>query len=193
MTKIVAGLLLAAGQSSRFGSNKLIHPVPGGNTPMVLQAAQNLLSALPNSFAVIRPDDDEVRSLLTTVDIGIIENPDADAGMSSSICCGVQKLVSGNNTIGCMVALADMPYIQPTIYTQVSASISSGKLICAPEYRSKRGHPVGFSHSLYSELLMLKKDVGAKSLINKYRDRLHLVSVDTDSILRDIDSPNDLP
>jgi molybdenum cofactor cytidylyltransferase len=193
MYKDIIGILLAAGKSTRFGSNKLLHLLPEHQTPVAAQSARNLLGVLPNSVAVVRDDDQQLKSLLSETGIRLIENPRTDLGMSSSICCGIE---SANqllpNTTGWVLALADMPYIPAVIIKKVADAIIQGALIAAPEYKNQRGHPVGFSCQLLDELLTLTGDVGARSLIDKYSDQLYTFATHDEVVLRDIDRPQDL-
>jgi molybdenum cofactor cytidylyltransferase len=53
---MITGILLAAGNASRFGSNKLLHLLPDG-TPIAMAAARNLKAAIPSSLAIVRPQD----------------------------------------------------------------------------------------------------------------------------------------
>lgn len=190
MNDTIGGILLAAGQSTRFGGHKLIQPLPGSRVCVVVQAAQTLLQVLPNSVAVVREDDEHLKTLLRATGIGLVENPHADSGMSSSIRCGIEVL--SQEPKGWVIALADMPYVPAAVIRQVADAIQQGVLICAPQFNERRGHPVGFSVQLKNELLHLQGDSGAKSVIEKHRDTLSLIDVASDAILRDIDYPADL-
>lgn len=197
MTNSIIGILLAAGQSSRFGSNKLLHTLPDTGLPIAMQAANNLLQAIPNSIAVVRPEDLELKSLLSDTNIQIIENRDANLGMSSSIRCAIsadteQQGERNEDPAGYIIALADMPYIPTEVYQNVAKELLAGAMICAPQYHGERGHPVGFSIELKNELLSLSGDTGAKSIIDKYSDQLKLVASIGKEILKDIDYLNDV-
>ena len=185
----IAGILLAAGQSTRFGSNKLLHRLSDIQVPMAVQAAINLLDILPHSIAVVRQNDDELKSLLSATGIKLVENPHADLGMSSSIRCGIESLSQKRK--GWIIALADMPYIPPIVIQQVADAIRKGALICAPQFNKQRGHPVGFSCQLKDELLNLQGDSGAKPVIDKHYRQLQLIDVSSNVVLRDIDYPTD--
>ena len=193
MTGTIVGILLAAGQSTRFGDNKLLHPLTDSRTPIAAQSANHLLRALPDSIAVVREDDLRLKLLLIESGIHIIENPHAKLGMGSSIRWGIE---AANNLFpdsrGWVIALADMPYITADIIKQVADAIQAGKLLAAPQYQQQRGHPVGFSHQLYDELLLLHGDSGAKSLLNKYSSQLYTFETSSNVILYDVDRPADL-
>ena len=111
----VVGILLAAGRGSRFGGDKLIAPLsssaPGApaGTPLGVAAARNLVAALPDSIAVVRPGDVGLSRLLGATGIRVVECPDADAGMGASLACGACAAADAD---GWVVALADMPWIE---------------------------------------------------------------------------------
>lgn len=194
MENRITGILLAAGESARFGSNKLLHSLPDSDTPIAIQAANNLLEVLPHSVAVVKPNDKELISLLSQTGVTIVENPDTHLGMSSSIRCAINAIESGQvaDTRGYIIALADMPYIPQETYKQVLNGLANSALICAPQYNKKRGHPVGFSSKLKHELLKLEGDVGAKAVIDKHINDLQIIESSSDKILRDIDKPEDI-
>ena len=189
MSREPVGILLAAGRSSRFGSHKLTHKLPGTQTPIAVQAASHLLAAVPNSVAVVRDGDQQLIELLSETGIDIATNNHADLGISRSLCCGIS---TRSEAFAWVVALADMPFVPPRIIEQVSRALKKGALLAAPEYNGQRGHPVGFSHKLMKELLQLQGDVGAKTIVDKHRNDLQLIQVTDKAILRDIDKTGDL-
>lgn len=193
MYKNVVGILLAAGASKRFGSQKLLQSLPDSQIPIAAQSTRNLLEVLPNSIAVIRENDPELESLLVATGIQVMKNPDAELGMSTSIRCAIQShTISHSDTQGWIIALADMPYIPPYIIKQIADALLQGARIAAPEYKNQRGHPVGFSCDLTDELLNLQGDIGAKLIIEKHRSQMQLIETLENGIFRDIDHISDL-
>lgn len=182
------GILLAAGQSRRFGSDKLLQPLPDG-TPLALAAAANLRTALPDTVAVVARADSAVAGLLHTAGIPVVVNPGAEAGMGTSIACGVR---ARDSAAGWVIALADMPFIRPETIAAVAAALVDEQVIGAPLYADKRGHPVGFGAAYREALLGLDGDVGARGIVQAHADRLCLVPTDDAGVLRDIDRPADL-
>jgi len=190
MNDLPVGILLAAGQSTRFGSHKLLYPLPDSNIPIALQAAQTLIKVLPHSVAVVRKDDHALKTLLSYTGIEVVENPQPNSGISSSIRCGINALQP--NSTGWVIALADMPYIPDTIIWQVANAVRQGELICAPLYNNQRGHPVGFSVKMTEKLLDLQGDQGANQLINEHGRQLKVLNVNDKSVLQDVDQLSDL-
>lgn len=177
------GILLAAGSGRRFGSHKLLHPLPD-DQPLGIASARNLIQALPNSVAVIRPNDVELKSELLAFGYEVIENPDHEEGMGSSLAC-VLKVDSHSQ--GWVIALADMPWIQQSTIQTIANKIEQGASIVAPIYQQRRGHPVGFSSKWKTALSNLGGDQGARNLIREHADALELVSVDDSGVVNDID------
>jgi molybdenum cofactor cytidylyltransferase len=182
------GILLAAGSSGRFGSDKLLHPLEGG-VPMAVLAARQLLRALPNSVAVVRPDDEELKTRLAVEGIGIIVNPNADAGMGVSLACGVRATA---HATGWVIALADMPWIGADTVRGVVRLLRAGAAIAAPVHDGRRGHPVGFSHVFRDELAALTGDEGARGLLVRHAPLVQFFEVNDPGCVLDIDHPTDL-
>jgi molybdenum cofactor cytidylyltransferase len=178
------GLLLAAGQSTRFGGNKLLHPLDDG-TPMVLASARHLHTVLADTIAVVDQADSQVARLLALEGLRVVGNPRTREGVGTSIACGVAASQSAS---GWVIALGDMPYILPAVVQAVVARLAGGAGIVAPVYRGQRGHPVGFSVRYAPALMHLHADEGARSVIAAHRDALELIEVDDRGVLVDIDT-----
>ena len=97
------------------------------------------------------------------------------------------------NTSGYIIALADMPFIHPDSIRAVAAALQGGATLVAPAYRGQRGHPVGLAASYRDELLALQGDAGARDIIKRDAALMQLIEVDDPGVLRDIDTPADLP
>ena len=184
----VRGILLAAGGARRFGSPKLLQPL-AGDVPIAVQATRRLLRALPESIAVIRPEDEALRTLLAAEGIGIISNRRAEEGVGTSLACGVNATPDAG---GWVIALADMPFIREKTIAAVARAIEEGAAIAAPVFAGQRGHPVGFARRFFAELATLSGDHGARHIIDRYKERVALLAVDDPHIHRDVDTLSDL-
>jgi molybdenum cofactor cytidylyltransferase len=182
------GVLLAAGTSSRFGSDKLLHPLADG-TPIVLRSARTLLAALPRSVAVVRDRDGAVAQMLERAGLGIVECRAQPPGMGASIACGVSAT---RDAAGWVIALADMPFVAPAAVEAVVAALRSGAALAAPWCRGRRGHPVGFAAGFGSALAGLAGDSGARSILEQHATEVVRLPWDDDGVLRDIDVRADL-
>jgi molybdenum cofactor cytidylyltransferase len=186
---VINGVLLAAGRASRYGTDKLLVPLADG-VPMAVAALRGLLPVVHRVFAVVRPGCGRLAGLLMKEGALVTVFPGADRGMGASLAWGVGVLPE--HTEGILVALADMPYVLPDSYRQVACALHGGALVAAPSYHGERGHPVGFSMRLRTELEALTGDEGARRLITRHRQALVRVDVDDPGVLRDIDRPADL-
>jgi molybdenum cofactor cytidylyltransferase len=93
---------------------------------------------------------------------------------------------------GWVVALGDMPNIDPRTIALIADKLRDGALIAAPCYRGARGHPVGFSALLRDELSALSGDAGARDVLRAHKDQVVLIECDDPGVLADIDTPADL-
>ena len=183
-----AGILLAAGQGQRFGSNKLLHPLANG-VPLAVHAARTLQAVLPDTLVVVNAADQETIKLFENEGLQIVLNDQARRGMGTSIACGVRASVRSERWV---IALADMPCISEETIRSVAAGIHYGNSICAPRYENQRGHPVGFGKAYADELIGLMTDEGARHIIAANRQHLVLVDTQDRGVIADIDHLHDL-
>ena len=193
VTPRIAGILLAAGAGSRFGGGaytgggKLLHPLEG--VPIGVRAARNMLAADLSVMAVVRPGSDELRRLLETEGCTVTVCSNAADGMGVSL---AHAIAHAQDAAGWVVALADMPRIQPHTIRQIAEAVQQGAVIAAPGYRGQRGHPVGFSANLRAALLAVSGDEGARALIMQHRGQMQMIACDDPGVVYDIDRPSDL-
>lgn len=159
------GILLAAGKGMRFDpsglQNKLMQPLKNGKT-VIEAAANNLLNALPVVLAVVRPGADELAKQLQDIGCKVTVCLTAEQGMAASL---VHALLHTQAAAGWVIALADMPYVQPTTIAALLTAIEGGAAIAVPVHQGRRGNPVAFSRLYLQDLLTLRGDKGARSLM----------------------------
>lgn len=185
----IVGLLLAAGQGRRFGGDKLLHPLPDG-MPIAVAAARQLREACPRGIAVLRPEQRELAGLLQTAGLETVFCAAAVDGMGHSLAAAV---AASMDAAGWVVALADMPFVQPDTLRRVVAAISGGAALVAPVCAGRRGHPVGFAARWRDELLSLVGDEGARAILVAHKAELLAIETDDAGCLRDVDTRADLP
>lgn len=184
----VVGLLLAAGSATRFGSDKLLHPLPHG-VAIAVQAAKNLRAVLPRVVAVLRPGAEEPARLLAAAGCETVFCPQAAQGIGASLSCAVRAAADAD---GWLIALADMPFVRPSTIAAVREALERGAPIAAPYYRARRGHPVGFSARFRELLERSSGDEGARAILAEHEREIVKVPVGDPGVLRDIDRPSDL-
>lgn len=184
----ITGILLAAGAGRRFGQDKLTQALPNGEF-LAVRACRNLTVGVDEVLAVVRPGNPVLAESLAAQGAKVLVFADAEMGMGSSLAFAVQTCPDAD---GWLVALADMPGIAPASICQVANALRGGATIVAPCYQGRRGHPVGFAGCFTEELAGLSGDTGAKAVIQKHLEQLHLLDCDDPGVLLDVDSPADL-
>lgn len=189
---MIAGIILAAGKSSRIGKSKLKLNLGSKKIiEWVLEAAKS--SSLKKIYLVIRPDDNELLEIGSKWNVETILNPDFKKGMSSSIKKALIKLSSQKKGInGFLLILGDQPFISAQIIDQLIRSYTKGKKeIIIPYFQGKRGNPVLFDIGWEGEFMGITGDVGGRVLIKSNPDKIKKVKVLDNSILFDIDKEED--
>lgn len=185
----VSAILLAAGGSKRMGRPKL--ELPFGDSTILEQTVGNLLnSKVDELIVVLGYRAEELASRIAKYPLKIVVNPHYERGMSTSIIAGLNGIHPMAEAV--MIALADQPLVDYKLIHMLMAEFQeSGKGIVIPLYRGKRGHPVIFSIKYKAEFLQLTGDTGGRQIINDHPDDVLEVSVDSDSVIIDIDAWND--
>jgi molybdenum cofactor cytidylyltransferase len=186
--KHIAAVLLAAGAGSRFGGDKLLHPLDDG-VAIAAHAARNLLAATPDVIAVVRWGDFPLYDMLEQEGCQVTMFQGAARGMGASLAHGVGQARSAD---GWVVALADMPRVPAAIIKEIIAALEGGALVAAPVHKGERGHPVGFGAALREELLALDGDLGARAVVDRHRDSVQLIECDDPGVLFDVDRKIDI-
>jgi len=182
----IVGLLLAAGSASRFGSDKLRHPLPHG-VPIAVQAARHLKAELPRVIVVIKTSSEARDFKAEACETVVCAN--ADEGMGASLACAARAAGKADAYI---VALADMPFVRPSTIAAVRQSLEQGARLAAPYFRARRGHPVGIAGDFYEQLIALGGDEGARHVLAENEKALLKIPVGDPGVIRDIDRPEDL-
>ena len=177
----------AAGFGSRFGGpvHKLEQDFDGSTVlgTTVRHAIQTQLPVLVVTTAALAP---LVGRLLATRDIVVISADEAARGMGASIAVGVAERCGAS---GWLVLPGDMPLVRPATMLAVAGALAQHPVAYA-QYRGRRGHPVAFAAELYSELIQLIGDDGARRVMQRYP--AHGQDVDDSGVLLDVDTPKDL-
>ncbi len=185
---MIAGVLLAAGESRRMGSQKLLLPLRG--KPLVRWAGEALVEAgLDPLIVVLGAAAAGVRSVLQDLPCTFVENEAYGTGMASSVSAGVRCVPPGCRAVA--LALGDMPLVDSQTIRQVFDSFrKEGKGIALPTHGGRRGHPVIFALPKYrSELLALTGDAGGRSLLATHPEDVLEVPVENAGVLSDVDTP----
>ena len=183
-------VVLAAGLGSRFTGvgHKLAQPF-GQSTVLGQTLSHAIASGLPVVVVTTEPLLADAALLVAGRDVVVLERadrPSAQLGMAHSIAAGVAARPQAG---GWLVLPADMPMVKADTLRQVASAIEIHPVVFA-QYLGRRGHPVGFSPELYSELVQLTGDEGARRIVARYPS--FGVEVPDPGVLMDIDTPADL-
>ncbi|MGZ3185006.1 MAG: nucleotidyltransferase family protein [Telluria sp.] len=186
-----AGILLCAGRGARFdpsgATNKLLAALPDGET-VAGASALHMLGALPEVIAVVRAGDAALAEVLRDAGCTVIECADASLGMAASLKQALRCSLPA--PFGWIIALGDMPFVDPSTIAALADALADGASIAVPTYAGRRGNPVAFATEHLEALLALEGDQGARKLLDG--PGVVLVPVDDPGILRDVDLGSDL-
>lgn len=190
MTDITFGaIVLAAGTSSRYGANKLL--LPFGDSSVIRTATQHILAAHPDHTVVVTGHDSEhVRAQLDGLPLTLAHNPRYREGeMISSIKIGLATL-EHTPVAAALVALGDMPLLPTAIVLRLMQAyrLRCGELL-APRFEQQRGHPVLIDRRFWPEAMALPDGALMRQLLAAHPESVALLQVNTDRILRDVDTP----
>jgi molybdenum cofactor cytidylyltransferase len=186
----IAGIVLAAGRSSRMGPcNKLLEPI--GGEPMVRRVAAIALGSGAEPIVVVTGyEAASVGAALQGLGVTVILNLEYADGLSTSLRAGVSALPPGID--GALILLGDMPEVEASVLSALMASFTGESTICVPVRDGRRGNPVLWGSRHFPEMMELTGDFGAKPLMARHEAQLIEVEVATDSIFHDVDAPEDL-
>lgn len=178
----IAGLLLAAGLSRRYGpGNKLLVPFKG--QPLILYAVRALRQVPLGRHVAVCGRDDELAALLSSEGYDVVINPAPEAGLSASLAIAVASVQSAEAALVC---LGDMPGVPVSHLAALLASLSPGTIVASEAEDGSRSPPAVFSKEHFGALLRTTGDSGARALIRSARTVRA-----TSAQLHDFDTPGD--
>jgi molybdenum cofactor cytidylyltransferase len=187
-TPEVVALVLAAGSSRRFGSDKRRACLADGR-PLLVATLQLALRNFAAVALVLRPEDDPL-ALGVPAGVQVIRCSDAALGMGHSLAAGVSALASTPSR-AIAVLLGDMPWVAEASLQQLIGAAAAERIVF-PLYGGERGHPVLFGRRYWHELRELHGDRGAKALLADHQAAWLGIELDDPGVLRDVDTPQAL-
>ncbi|MEM9104755.1 MAG: molybdopterin-binding/glycosyltransferase family 2 protein [Pseudomonadota bacterium] len=186
-------VVLAAGRASRMGTaeegtppHKLLAEFDG--TPLIRRSCKIALDSDGNNVHVVTGyRSAEMNAAIADLDVDVIDNPDFDDGMASSLRCGIGAL--GTDVPGALIMLADMPAIEAADLSKMIAAFrkAGGRTIIRAASGDVRGNPVILPRQTFDAITRLEGDVGARQIIANAG--LPIVDVDIgDAALLDVDT-----
>jgi molybdenum cofactor cytidylyltransferase len=187
----IAGLVLAAGRSTRMGGNKLVCSIDGA--PLIAHAVDAALGAgLAPVCVVTGHEQERVRAALPARDVLFAHNGEFAHGMAGSLRAGLDALNAlGPELAAVVVLLGDMPRVRAAHVLRLVDAFAAGgpEAICVPEHGGRRGNPVLWPARDLATLRALSGDVGGRALLQAHDERVQRVPMPDDGVLLDVDSP----
>jgi molybdenum cofactor cytidylyltransferase len=186
----IAALVLAAGLSSRMGSNKLLQDWRG--KPLLRWTVEAALNSAANPVIVVTGNEAaKIETALRGLDVRFAHNNDFCSGLSSSLKTGIAAVPDSAD--GAIVLLGDMPEIDPSLIDRMIAAFSpaDNRAICVAIHEHCRGNPVLWSRAFFPDIAALSGDEGAKRLLSQHEELVCDIEADS-GVLRDIDTPEAL-
>lgn len=187
---MIAGLLLAAGTSSRMGRAKQLLDWKG--VPLVRHVALQALNAqLVRLTVVVGFEAAAVEQALAGLDVELVRNDAFAEGQATSLRAGLAALADADAVA---VLLCDQPLVTPTLIDRIVERWEHGQrsetppVALVPRFGEQRGNPVVLSHTLFTELQSLTGDEGARRVLQRYRSRVDWFALDDPAIVADMDT-----
>ena len=180
-------VVLAAGKGSRFkGSAHKLEQSLGDLSVLGSTLRNAIQSHLPVVVVTTQVLAAEACRIVAARDVVIVPQALAALGMGHSIAAGIAARADAP---GWLLLPGDMPMVKPATLLAVAAALEHHPVAYA-QHHGRRGHPVGFAAELYSELMMLSGDEGARRIVARYP--AIGVDVDDSGVLIDLDTEADL-
>jgi len=187
----IAILVLAAGGSSRMGRPKQL--LKWKHTTLIGHAIETVKQLdILKTVVVLGANHDKIKPVVEQHQIEILINKHWESGLGNSLAYGISSILESTiNLDGVIIMLADQPLIDVAFLNVILNNFEIGKqqIIASVYKEDKRGVPVLFDAVYFKELSQLIDDKGAKSILQKYTNRV--ISVDAKELVSDIDTLED--
>ncbi|HEY4844336.1 MAG TPA: nucleotidyltransferase family protein [Candidatus Dormibacteraeota bacterium] len=185
--RLIAGILLAAGLSSRFGRQKLLEPWRG--EPLIRSAARRLLDAGLTPVLIVVSEEVRFDAVLAGLSVRVFRNPAPEQGISTSIGIGLRAVPA--ESAAAMIAVADQPYLTAEALAELIRAFEPGRIV-VPRYGEHRGNPPVFDRRFFAELLALEGDHGGQAVVSAHPEAVVEISLAV-GMGADVDRPEDWP
>jgi molybdenum cofactor cytidylyltransferase len=188
---VIAGIVLAAGRSSRLGRPKQLLSLQG--EPLLRFTLQRILStSLDVVYVVLGHRADDIARVISDLPVRIVHNPDADKGQSTSVLAGL-RAVAHSAPDAVMFLLGDQPQVNPTVINAlITRWQETHASVVAPRYADGIGNPILFDRAVLPEFATLSGDTGARAIVRAHQQSGDLSFVDINAPApRDVDTNAD--
>ena len=184
---MVAGIVLAAGMSTRMGELKQL--LPFAQKPTIHWIVETLCESLESVVVVLGHRSGEIATVLANSPVQCVINSDYKLGMLSSVKCALQTL---GRSADYLICLGDQPRLDKRVVELVLAAAENSECgICIPTFNGKRGHPILIKNAYRTEIMGLDLNNGLNNVTRGHPDDTCEIPIDIASILDDMDTPED--
>jgi molybdenum cofactor cytidylyltransferase len=194
----LCGVILAAGASSRMGTDKALLPWP----PDASKKSETFLSAAIHAFSefndlVLVVAGKNAANITPVVDANgafLVINPEPERGQFSSLRCGLQEVLNR----GCdaaMITLVDRPPVQAStlekLFTEFADAVARGKWAIVPEYRNNHGHPIVIGREMIEAFLKAPSTDNARDVQHQNQEHIEYIPINDAFVAMNVDTPLD--
>jgi molybdenum cofactor cytidylyltransferase len=195
-----AGVILAAGESSRMGADKALLPWPPlavGQAPSIStflsSAIRSLLLATDFVVIVVGKNEPALAPIIYADGASLVVNPDPGRGQFSSLQIGLREVLNHGRDAA-MVTLVDRPPASPaTLQTLHDAFEAADQNVWTiiPEFSGKHGHPYLIGREMIEAFLRVPSTSIARDIEHQYQEHIQYVQVDDPLVALNINTPED--
>lgn len=183
---MIAGLILAAGESSRMGTDKALLAYRG-RTFLETIVATLRQAGIERAAVVLGHHAEEIRRAVNLPGLEVVVNRDYARGQTSSLQAGLRRLESPDLEAVLLCPVDHPAVFAATLRTLVESFRESSPAAVIPTYQGRRGHPALLARPLFGELLRLGAEEGASQVVRRHRAAARFVEVNDPGILLDVD------
>ncbi|MGH9376562.1 MAG: nucleotidyltransferase family protein, partial [Terriglobia bacterium] len=186
----IAGLVLAAGESSRMGRDKALLEYRGV-TFLEIILAQLRQAELSPIAVVLGHHAAEIQQQTQLSGVEVVTNPEYLLGQTSSLQAGL-RIIQGSGADGVLLCLVDHPAVGAEVVRALAAKFrQTNAPVVIPVHNGQRGHPIVIGRTLFAELMSLGPGVGANTVIQKYHAAAQWLECEDSAVTLDVDTPED--
>lgn len=184
--KKVGIILLAAGNSKRYGGLKLLDLVGHKKMYMHILDIALLIEASPK---IVVTQYDEIEESALAYGFHVVRNNEPDIGISHSIQLGLKKALEiESNLDGVLFSVCDQPYLkQETMEKLLAAYSNSEKSMATISFQGILGNPCIIGKAYFNDLFALTGDKGGKGIISRFKEDVELIAIEDEKEMKDID------